>query len=388
MSERSELSRRDFLAQTAALGAGALLTIGAPGVLQAQRTVPTVKLGKTGAVVPKLSFGSAFNLTPQLVRVALNEGLTYIDTAEGYNNGNSERSVGEMLAKLDKRKDCFIVTKTGRHNPAGLSERLQGSLERLQTDYVDAYYLHNLGNTDMLNDEMKSAADKLKKEGKIKYFGFSSHHRNMIETLEKAAEVGFVDIIMFKYNFWDYDNDALNKAIDKCAKANIALVAMKTQGGAATVAGKVDQFKSKGFNPYQAALKAVWEDDRIHAICSEMTNLKQVRENTAAARDKTMGALERQQLEEYANANSHLYCRGCGNLCESQVNGDINIADTLRYRLYHTGYGKPEDARRLFAELPTSARNIAQVDFSAAEKACPHRLPIGKMMNEAVQMLT
>ncbi len=388
MSDQNKLSRRDFIAQTAALGAGALLTIGAPVMGYAARTVPTVKLGKTGQIVPKLSFGTAFNLTPQLVRIALNEGLNYLDTAEGYNNGNSERSIGDMLSKLTNRKDCFIVSKTGRHDPAGLPDKLQGSLERLQTDYVDSYYLHNLGNPDLLNDDMKAAAEKLKKEGKIRFFGFSSHHRNMIQTLEKAAEVGFVDMIMFKYNFWDYDNDALNKAIDKCAKANIGLIAMKTQGGAATVPDKVDQFKAKGFNPFQAALKAVWADDRIHAICSEMTNIKQVHENTTAAREKDMGSIERQRLEEYASANSHLYCRGCGHICENNVNGPVNIADTLRYRLYHNGYGKHEDARRLFAELPAHTRNIANIDFSAAEKACPHNLPIGKMMREAVQILT
>ncbi|MGA1199627.1 MAG: aldo/keto reductase, partial [Candidatus Latescibacterota bacterium] len=258
MPDQNKLSRRDFIAQTAALGAGALLTIGAPGMGYGARTVPTVKLGKTGQIIPKLSFGTAFNLTPQLVRIALNEGLNYLDTAEGYNNGNSERSIGDMLSKLTNRKDCFIVSKTGRHDPSGLPDKLQGSLERLQTDYVDSYYLHNLGNPDLLNADMKSAAEKLKKEGKIRFFGFSSHHRNMIQTLEKAAEVGFVDMVMFKYNFWDYDNDALNKAIDKCAKANIGLIAMKTQGGAATVPDKVDQFKAKGFNPFQAALKAVW----------------------------------------------------------------------------------------------------------------------------------
>ncbi len=383
----THVSRRDFLAQSAAIGAGALLTIGAPGFGHAARTMPAVKLGKTGEMVPTLGFGSAFNLTPQLVRIALAEGITFIDTAEGYNNGNSERSIGEILTQLGRRKDCFIVTKTGRHAPETLSEKLQGSLERLQTDYVDAFYLHNLGSPDLLDDTVKAAAEKLKKDKKIRFFGFSSHHRNMIETMEKAAEVGFVDMIMFKYNFWDYDNAALNKAIDKCAKANIGLIAMKTQGGAATVPERLEQFKSKGFNPFQAALKAVWADDRIHMAVSEMTTIDQVKENATAAREKDMGALERRQLEDYAAANTNLYCRGCGHICESSLNNQVNIADTLRFRLYHQGYGKPEDARRLFHELPQSVRNIAGVDFAAAERACPHHLPIGKLMTEAVQLL-
>lgn len=388
MSQSQDLTRRDFLAHSAAIGAGALLTIGAPGFGEAARTVPRVKLGKTGVSVPKLGFGSAFNLTPQLVRIALAEGLTFIDTAESYNNSNSERSIGEILEQLGRRKDCFIVTKTGRHATETLEERLSGSFERLQTDYVDAFYLHNLGAPERLDDAMKSTVEKLKKEKKIRFFGFSSHHRNMIPTLERAAEIGFVDMIMFKYNFRDYDNTELNRAIDKCAKANIGLIAMKTQGGAESLGDRVDTFSEKGFNKFQAALKAVWADDRIHMIVSEMTNIKQVQENTTAARESKLGVIERDMLEQYAQQTRHLHCRGCGNICESCTRGSVNIADTLRYRMYSERYGKPEDARRLFSELPAASRNIAGIDFSAAEKACPYHLPIGKLMTEAVQMLS
>jgi predicted aldo/keto reductase-like oxidoreductase len=210
----------------------------------------------------------------------------------------------------------------------------------------------------------------------------------MIPTLNRAAEVGFVDVIMLKYNFRSYDDADLNRALDRCAKAGIGLVAMKTQGGAeASFQDRVDPFKEKGFNQYQAALKAVWQDDRMHTIVSAMKNVKQVRENTTAAREKRLGAAERDALERYAKATDHLYCRGCAQNCEPCVDAPVQIADTLRYRMYHNNYGDVEEARALFRQLPAEARQVADLDFSAAEAACPYRLAIGDMMREAARKL-
>ncbi|MBT4500142.1 MAG: twin-arginine translocation signal domain-containing protein [Gemmatimonadetes bacterium] len=389
--KKGRFTRRQFLTTSAALGAGALL----PGSLTAEEAAKTAKaamptkiLGKTGERVTALGFGSALNVTPPLLNIALAEGITYIDTAQGYGNGNSEKNIGAILDQNGRRKDCFIVTKSGDHSVEGFASSLENdSLPRLRTDYVDLYYLHNLGDPDRLDDEMKQTAESLKKRKKIRFFGFSSHHDNMVPTLNKAAEVGFVDAIMFKYNFRDYDNAELNKAMDKCAKAGIGLIAMKTQGGAVSFQDRVDPFTEKGFNKHQACLKAVWADDRIHCIVSAMKNLSQLKENAEAARRPSMGLLERQLLDEYAAETSHLYCRGCAHNCEGCVNAPLQIADTLRYRMYHENYGDREEARRLFSELPTRARAIAGVDFTAAEAACPHNLPIGALMRDAAAKL-
>ncbi|MDA0748770.1 MAG: aldo/keto reductase, partial [bacterium] len=272
--------------------------------------------------------------------------------------------------------------------PETLSARLSESLKRLRTEYADLYYLHNLGQPDRLDKDMKATAERLKKEKKIRFFGFSSHHANMVETLERAAEVGFVDVIMFKYNFRSYEDAALNRAMDKCAKAGIGLVAMKTQGGAVdSFQDRVDPFKEKGFNQHQATLKAVWADNRIHTIVSAMKNVQQVEENAEAARKKQMGAVERELLEQYAAATGHLYCRGCAMNCEPCVDAPVKVADTLRYRMYHEYYGDHEEAVRLFRELPPESRRITNVDFSAAEAACPYDVPIGELMRDAAAKL-
>jgi hypothetical protein len=331
--------------------------------------------------------GSALPVTPVLMGAALAEGITYLDTAQGYMEGQSEKNIGQHLEKTGRRKDCFIVTKCEHHDAASFTAKLPGSLESLRTDYVDLYFLHDLGDPNRLDQEMKETAERLKKEKKIRFFGFSSHHGNLVPTLEKAAQVGFVDAIMFKYNFRDYDNAAINRAIDQCAAAGIGLIAMKTQGGAVSFQEVVDQFKAKGFNPFQAALKAVWADGRIHGLVSAMKNLKQVQENAQAARHSEMGMEEREMLLEYAAATSHLYCRGCGQLCESQLQAPLQVADTLRYRMYSENYGERERGRALYAALPPAARQIEGVDFGPAEAACPHRVPIGALMREAAQKL-
>ena len=105
-----------------------------------------------------------------------------------------------------------------------------------------------------------------------------------------------------------------------------------------------------------------------------------------------MGWLEREHeragLQEYAAATSHLYCRGCSHICEQHVNADTAVADILRFRMYHDDYGKRRDARRFFQELPTPRKQISDVDFAAAETACPYDLAIGDMMRDADSKLS
>jgi aryl-alcohol dehydrogenase-like predicted oxidoreductase len=380
------LSRRGFLSAAAGVAAGA--TLGpAAAVAEAAggKSLPTGVLGNTGEKVCVLSAGTAFNLTPITMRAFQMEGINYIDTAESYNGGNSEKTVGEWFAKSGKRKETFLVTKSGNHEPVAWTAALSGCLQRLQTDYVDLYFLHNLGDPDRLDADMKAVQERLKKEGKIRFFGFSSHHRNMIDVLERAPEVGYVDAIMFKVSYRDAGNERLQRAIDKCHAAGIGLIAMKTQGGRSP---DTEPAAWPGFNRHQAALKAMWEDERFTAICSEMVNIQQVRENADAARKgPRMGWFDREherlQLQEYAERTDHLYCRGCGHICGAHIAADTAVDDILRFKMYHDDYGKRRDAKRLFQQLPAAQRQIDGVDFAGAEAACPYGLAVGDMLRDA-----
>lgn len=416
----SNCSRRNFLKNTVLVGAASMIGCNnttssdtnasssvevksaAPPAVDptintlAGKQLPTATLGRTGVKVPILSHGGLYELNTIMVARAFELGINYFDVADCYLNGQSEIILGKTLAKLGKRKEAFIVSK---YHPKQASDMLTGvdqRLTNLQTDYLDAFYIHQIGDGEYPKEcvdwpkskEWKEVAEKLKKEKKIKFFGLSCHAGTLPQIMEAAAEGGFVDMIMFRYNFRSVNSDALNRAIDKAKKANIGLIAMKTQGGRVSFQEKADPFTEKGFNKAQSTLKAVWADGRIDTIVSNMPSLQIVQENATAALQNQISAAERQLLDEYAKQTNHLVCHGCDHLCSPHVNTPVRIGDTLRYLMYHDNYQDPTMAKNLFSQLPVDARkSILNTNYLQAEAACPHGLQIGKMMSEAVHKL-
>ncbi len=392
-------TRRHFLRTTAATGA-ALATADAFGAVQQVGSLPTTILGKTGARVPRLGMGTSWTVQPSFVQSALLSGVTFIDTSESYENGNSEITLGEVLERTGKRKDVFLVSKCAGYrnqgDPGVFRERLTKSLERLKTDYVDAYYLHGIKGEQtglLFDDGVKKAFADLKKEGKLKFAGFSCHDAKLVECVEAAAKCGWIDQIMIQYNYRTMGADALKRAVDLASKANIGLVAMKTQGGAEPVApddakkdGRLGDFVAKGFNPAQAAIKAVFADERFQVVVSEMTNREQLRENRAAAMNP-LSPKEAQLLEEHRTRTANLYCHGCGHLCETAAKG-VPVSTVLRYLRYYSVYGKRAEARALYQALPPAARGLAEADLAAAERACPHGLPVVALIGMADRRLS
>src|SRR5262249_28629617 len=239
--------------------------------------------------------------------------------------------------------------------------------------HVDLFFMHQLDDASRINSENARCAEQLKKEGKIKAFGFSCHSGNVVELLNKAASTSFIDAIMFRYNFRSYGNRELNAAIDACAKANIGLIAMKTQGAEMMDAEAPARFEQTGkWNKFQATLKAVWSDARMSAAVSHMDNFEKLKQNVAAALDKhELGLLERDSLDKYAQATRALACDGCDHVCNPSVGAPVKIGATLRCLMYHDIYGQPEEAHRVFRELPQDAQRLAGVDFTPANRACP-----------------
>ncbi len=247
-------NRRAFLKSAAAAGGAAaaaapLATARAQETEQKQSGLPLVTLGKTGQKVPVLGMGTSWVLQPSFVQAAIFAGVRYIDTSETYEGGNCELTLGKVLERTKMRKDVYLVTKNSRSKVGGLAafpayeKQLNASLERLRTDYVDCYYLHGVDGREipLLSDpDVKSAFEKLKKSGKIKFCGLSCHDRRLPEIVTAAAESGWIDQIMIQYNYRTMTTDAVRRALDAAAKANLAIVAMKTQGGAGSFKEGVD----------------------------------------------------------------------------------------------------------------------------------------------------
>ncbi|HTP49188.1 MAG TPA: aldo/keto reductase [Anaeromyxobacteraceae bacterium] len=388
----SGFTRRELLRATGiGAAAGLLLPLGAGPARAAEPGLPQVprrRLGKTGRTVPILLMGGGMRFDqrfdPKLAE-ALRFGVNYFDTADCYAGGTSETGIGNFLERTGKRPDVWITTKSDKWDPRGMVETLEVSLKKLKTDHVDLFFFHQLNDGKALTPQVAETAERLKKEGRIKGFGFSCHDGNVAELLTQAAGLPWIDAIMFRYNFRQYGNKELNAAIDAAAKADIGLMAMKTQGSESGIADAWRKFEQTGkWNKFQSVLKAVWADPRISAAVSHMDSLEKLKENVAAAVDRhELGAAEHGSLLRYAAATRGLACDGCDHLCNPAVDAPVRIGATLRFLMYHDAYGDREEALRRFRELPAEAQRLEGVDFAPARRACPHGVDVVAQMERA-----
>jgi predicted aldo/keto reductase-like oxidoreductase len=359
--------------------------------------VPTRPFGKTGANVSILSLGGMFDIASNqlLMKQAMAWGVTYWDTADCYQRG-SERGIGKFLSRQpDAREKLFIVSKSDARDPDGMTRLLDRSLDRMKTDYVDLYFVHGVYRIDELDGRTKAWAEKAKAAGKIRFFGFSTHS-NMEDCLLEASRLGWVDGIMMTYNYRLMHSDDMRRAVDACVEAGIGLTAMKTQGGGQVQTDSeielklAGRFLQKGFTDAQAKLKAVWQNPQIASICSQMPNMSLLMSNVAAALDKTqLSGGDNALLQRYAQETCSAYCTGCSAICESCVKGEAPIGNVMRYLMYARSYGNHREANDLFKKIPAKIRaQLIHLDYRLAEQNCPQKMPIGKLMQQAVEELS
>jgi predicted aldo/keto reductase-like oxidoreductase len=371
--------------------------------------VPRRKLGKLTHLnksgkkvpleVPCLSFGT-FQVDTEnqiLLRKTLQWGINYWDTAYNYSGGNSEVGIGKFISKNPElRKELFIASKASKTTTiAEIESRLQTSLKRMNTNYIDLYYLHELEQIDRLNNELRDWARSAKERGLIRFFGFTVH-RDMTKCLNVGVGLDWIDTIMLRYNFRDMQDKDLSASIDACHNKGIALTAIKVMGKGQvkeieTEGDKklTDHFLKRGFTEGQAKIKAVLTDQRISSACVGMKNIAVLTSNVAAVLDKTeLTAEDMNVFKEVARETCKGYCAGCAHICESALPDMPYVSDVMRYLMYYRSYGEKDLARRLFAELPAEAiEKIGRIDYSPAEARCPQHLPIAGLMAEAAKKL-
>jgi predicted aldo/keto reductase-like oxidoreductase len=265
----------------------------------------------------------------------------------------------------------------------------------MKTDYIDLYFVHGIYRIDELDPSTRTWAEKAKAAGKIRLFGFSTHS-NMEACMLEGARLGWIDGIMMTYNYRLMHTDRMQRAVEACVKAGIGLTAMKTQGGGSvrtdsdTELNLAGRFMQKGFTDAQAKLMAVWQNPNIASICSQMPNMSILMSNTAAAMDRTtLSSTDRKLLQQYARETRSDYCAGCTGICESAIKETVPIGDVMRYLMYCRSYGDRDYARAEYKKIPQNIRaGLARVDYSPAEKKCPQKMAIARLMQEAADELS
>ena len=294
-----------------------------------------------------------------------------------------------------------IVDLVGKTLLAGIRQSAKrfSSLNNLKTDYLDLFFVHAVENAEAeLTSEIKAWAEKMKSQGKFRLFGFSTHS-NMAESLSHAATLGWIDGIMTTYNYKVMVTDGMKRAVDACHKAGIGLTAMKTQASSSWVRTGEEsaesmalekRFIDKGVTKEQAKLLAVWTDERIAAICSQMNTVAILKANTAAAVNQArLTASDRSCFETEAQATAANYCAGCTATCQSMLVAAVPVGKIMRCLMYARSYGDHFRAQVEFRDIPAPVRaRLAELDYSAAERRCPQNMPIGRLMAEALEELS
>ncbi len=403
-TEDSGIKRRKFLQVLGAAGVGSMVgaVIGPTVADAAAMKVSTRPFGRTGVQVPILSLGTMFDTGANqlLLRQAVKWGVTYWDTAQYYNRWGSEPGIGKYLGKYpEDRKKIFLVSKSGTRDARGLTAELDDSLNNLKTDYLDLFFVHAVDDAQAeLTPEIKTWAEKMKSSGKIRLFGFSTHS-NMAKCLSHAATLGWIDGIMTTYNYRVMNTAEMARAIDACYKTGIGLTAMKTQAKSSWVStgreteeswALAKRFIDKGVTEEQAKLLAVWTDERIAAICSQMNTLAILKANTeAAANQARLTSADLRRFDAEAVATAANYCAGCTDICQPALDAAVPVGKIMRCLMYSRCYGDHFHARVEFNDVPAAIRSqLAALDYRAAEKRCPQRMPIGRLMVEAVEELS
>ncbi len=312
-------------------------------------------LGRTGITLPVVSMGVMNADNPSLVRAALDGGIVHFDTAHGYQRGRNEEMLGEVF-KTVKRDSFTVATKvvppgmdrtTGLFGPETKAEpfveMFHLSLKRLQTDHVDILLLHNATRREgVLFEPILKAMQRLKKEGKARFIGVSTHG-NEPEVIRAAVESKVLDVVLTAYNFRQAHHAEVLTACREASRAGLGIVAMKTQAG-----GRFSKDNPKPVN-MKAALKWALQDPCVTTAIPGFTTFDQLAEDLVVLKDLQLTDAERLDLAG-ATKSAGLYCQQC-ETCVPQCPRGLPIPDLMRGYMYAAGYRNLLHAKDLVGSL-------------------------------------
>jgi hypothetical protein len=351
----------------------------APAAPAPAAALPTRVLGRTGLRVPIVSMGVMNADNPNLVRAALDGGITLLDTAHGYQQGRNEEMLGTVLP--GRKRDSFILCtkvvvggldrKTGvfapDSRPADLEEKLEISLKRLKLDHVDVFHLHNMSRRDStLHPGMLAMLDKLKRAGKARFVGTSTH-RNEPETIRAAITAKVYDVVLTSYNFKQAHHEEVRKAIVEAAQAGLGIIAMKTQAGVYWDKAKRLPIDMK------AALRWALRVPEVHTSIPGFTTADQLALDLEVLRDPTFTEADRKLLQPPPGAMAGFYCQGCAQ-CLAQCRERLPLPDLMRGYMYGHAYRNRAAAWDLLDELGVAASACGSC--AACTVTCPNGLDV------------
>lgn len=325
--------------------------------------------------------------TEKMLDEAYAAGINYFDTAYNYHGGKSEGMVGKALAKYD-RSSYFLTTKL----PVWLVEKkedvyriFEEQLERLQKDYVDFYLLHSLnkGSWEKVKElHMIEACEELRKQGKIKYLGFSFHDE--YEVFEEIIKYHSWDFCQIQYNYMDTEEQAGDKGYALAEELGIPMVIMEPVRGG-SLAGFSEDINEKfhAMNPEASiasyALRWVASHPNVKVVLSGMSTMEQTQDNLKTFGNfKPLTQEEEQGIQEIVKElRSRIQngCTGCS-YCMPCPAG-VNIPKSFKAWNEYYVFGKYDAVGFLWdVMIKDEAKPKNCIECGKCEDICPQHLSI------------
>jgi len=461
MRDRGRIKRRDFVKSSGAALAGGMVLGLAPTTERATGSEPSRAsplfpvppsqdgriqsyriLGRTGFEVSDIGLGAALIREANVVRYAFDKGINYIDTAEGYENGASERGIRDALQHIDREK-IFIATKAfirPRDDREAVLAKVRGSLERLNTEYIDAYMMSSVSTVEGLRHAGYHAAmDQLKAEGRVRFTGATYHgpeatdQTGMADVLCAAAEDGRFDVLLLVYNFLNHSEG--DRIIASAKANNVGTTAMKTAPGKLRAepfdpdnlselfqqyldlmvrAGQSRESALRELEEYSeaqnqfvqktqrfaeqygietdealhlASIQWVIQNPDMHTACISVWNFDTI-DKIVALSGTQLTAPAEELLQESRSALDSQYCRhGCVE-CMDSCPLQVPVSNIMRYAYYFESQGRERYAMSKYAALDDAGAAPCTNCTGLCAGACRYGLEIQLNMLQVHKLLT
>jgi len=323
-----------------------------------------VIFGKTGMKVSELGFGGIplIRLNQEtavnVLQRAYNQGITFYDTANMYLD--SEEKIGLAFQKMRDR--VIIASKSLKRDAAGMTDHVEKTLKRLQTDYIDLYQLHQVAKeadweSVMAPGGAMEALLRARDQGKVRHIGITSHSLQMAI---KAVKTDLFSSIQFPFNFIEIA--AKDELFRIANERNIGILAMKPFAG-----GMIDNadiaFKFLRQHPDVIPIPGFDSVEAVDQVASFYDN-----ENRVAQSDLDL-------MERYRAELGKQFCRRC-EYCMPCPSG-VMITPAMGYRVI-AGRMSPSVAVQ-FSRLPMESVLKCDACGACVEK-CPYELPIPDLL--------
>jgi uncharacterized protein len=321
----------------------------------------TIRLGKSGLRVTRIGFGGipiqrlSDQLAVGIVQRALDGGLNWIDTANGY--GNSEERIGKAIGKYP-RSEVHVFTKGMGRDPETLEQQIELSFKRLQIDYIDLFQFHNVLNPQLWKTMQQNGSFDLVREyrekGRIRHVGASAHAKDAALAVIEHPEI---EVLQFPFNF--IVEDEAREVVDACREKDVGFVAMKPFGGGALA-------DAAACVRYLLSIPDVVADPGFEHI-EEVEEVLSLWTEAAPLSRGNLRSIERLRRELGTR-----FCRRCGYCMPCPQEVDIVTLMTMETLV------KRFPADRLSEDWIAGAAGSAEkcIECGECEQKCPYQLPI------------